>query len=223
MKTRAEIKAMAKESFRGRYWFCVGVVVLYWVVALALSYTGVGSLILGGPIAIGLYFLMINIFMGVPCDVGTMFSKAFEDFGRKLGGYLWMTLFLFLWSLLLFAFIVPGVVMLIIKGYAYSMTCYILSDCPNVKAQDALKLSMRMMKGHKWQFFVFQLSFLGWQLLNALTMGILGIFWVLPYQHISMAGWYLELREECLRQGVITTAELDGGPLMDGSAAPSAE
>lgn len=218
MKTRAEIKTMAKESFRGRYWFCVGVVVLYWVVTMALGYTGVGSLILGGPILIGLNFVMINVFMGSPCDVGTMFTKAFEDFGRKLGGYLWMTLFLFLWSLLLFAFVIPGVVMIILKGYAYAMTPYILSDCPNVKAQDALKLSMRMMKGHKWELFVFQLSFIGWQLLNALTMGILGIFWVGPYQQISTAGWYLELREECLRQGVITTDELDGGPLMEPQA-----
>jgi len=211
MKTRAEIKALAKESFRARYWFCVGVLALYWVVVMALSYTGVGSLILGGPILIGLNFVMVNLFMGTPCDVGTMFSKAFEDFGRKLGGYLWMQLFLFLWALIPLA----GVVICIVKGLAYAMTPYILSDCPNVKAQDALKLSMRMMNGHKGELFVLHLSFLGWMILNALTIGILGIFWTGPYRQLTIAGWYLELREECLRQGVITTDALDGVPLMD--------
>lgn len=211
MKTRAEIKALAKESFRGRYWFCVGVLALYWVIVMALSYTGVGSLILGGPIGIGLLFLMVNMFMGAACDVGTMFSKAFEDFGRKLGGYLWMELFLFLWALIPLA----GFFICIVKGLAYAMTPYILSDCPNVKAQDALKLSMRMMDGHKGELFVLHLSFLGWMILNILTMGILAIFWTGPYRQLTMAGWYLELREECLRQGVITTDELDGGPLME--------
>ena len=211
MKTRAEIKTLAKESFRGRYWFCVGVLALYWVIVMALSYTGVGSLILGGPILIGLNFVMVNLFMGAPCGVDSMFSKAFEDFGRKLGGYLWMQLFLFLWALIP----VAGIVICIVKSLAYSMTTYILSDCPNVKAQDALKLSMRMMQGHKGELFVLYLSFLGWWLLNALTLGILAIFWTGPYCQLTMAGWYLELREECLRRGVITTDELDGGPLMD--------
>ncbi len=211
MKTRAEIKALAKETFRGRYWFCVGVTALYLVILGALSYTGVGSLILGGPLLIGLNFLMVNLFMGAPCDVGSMFSKAFEDFGRKLGGYLWMELFLCLWALIP----VAGFFICIVKGLAYSMTCYILSDCPNVKAQDALKLSMRMMDGRKGELFVLHLSFLGWMILNALTMGILAIFWTGPYRQLTMAGWYLELREDCLRTGVITTDELDGGPLMD--------
>lgn len=215
MKTRAEIKSLAKESFRNRYWLCVGAFVLNGLISVALAYTMVGSLILSGPILIGMNYLFVRIFMGLDGDIGTMFSKAFEDFGRKLGGYLWMTLLLVLWSLLLILFIVPGVVMLIIKGYAYAMTPYILGDCPNVRAQDALKLSVRMMKGHKWQLFVFQLSFIGWHLLNAFTMGLLGIFWVFPYQQTAMAGWYLELREQCLREGVITTAELDGAPLTN--------
>lgn len=211
MKTSSEIKAMARESFHSRYWLCVSACVLYMLISFALAYTGVGSLILEGPLLIGMNFLFVNLFMGLDCDIGTMFSKAFEDFGRKLGGYLWMCLFLFLWALIP----VAGVVIVIIKGLSYAMTSYILSDCPNVKAQDALKLSMRMMQGRKWDYFLFQLSFLGWHLLGALTGGMVSLFWTIPYLQSAQAGWYLERREECLRTGIITTAELDGAPLTE--------
>lgn len=206
MKTRSEIKSLAKESFRSRYWVCVGAYVLYSLINFALCYTFIGELILAGPLAIGLNFLFVQVFLGAEVNIGTMFSKAFEDFGRKLGGYLWMLLFVVLWSLIPLA----GIIIVIIKAYAYSMTCYILCDCPNVKAKEALKLSMRMMHGHKWQYFVFQLSFIGWHLLNGLTCGLLGIFWLNPYAQSAYAGFYLELREQCLREGVITPAELDG-------------
>ena len=211
MKTRAEIKALAKESFRLNYWPLVGIVALYTVINARLVYTGVGSAILTAPIMTGFFFVMISCFSGMGCDVGAMFTKGFENFGRKLGGYWWMQLFLFLWFLIPIA----GLVLVVIKSLSYAMTMYILSDCPNVKAKDALALSKRMMKGHKWELFVFQLSFIGWHILSLLTCGVLYIFWTAPFCQLSFAGYYLELREDCLRRGVITTDELDGAPLMN--------
>ena len=114
-----------------------------------------------------------------------------------------MALFVFLWSLLFF---IPG----IIKSFSYAMTQYILADCPNVKARDALKLSMRIMNGHKADLFVFHLSFLGWAILGALTFGILNLFYVSPYMNSSLATFYLEVREDALRRGVITMGQLEG-------------
>ena len=57
--------------------------------------------------------------------------------------------------------VVPGIV----KAYAYRLTPYILADCPRVSATGALEISMRMTQGHKWEIFVMELSFLGWNLL----------------------------------------------------------
>ncbi|MDD3920912.1 MAG: DUF975 family protein [Eubacteriales bacterium] len=88
------------------------------------------------------------------------------------------------------------------------MTPYILADCPNVKAQDALKLSIRMMNGHKADLFVFTLSFLGWMLLSGLTGGILYIFYVGPYMNNAMAGYYAELKENAIMNGVVSVDEL---------------
>ena len=79
-----------------------------------------------------------------------------------------------------------------------------------MRATDALKLSMRIMMGHKWELFVFQLSFLGWFILNSFTGGLLGLFYVTPYYYTSLAGYYLEVREDALRRGVITLEQLEG-------------
>ena len=170
---------------------------------------GLLALLLGGPIAVGLNYFFVKNVRGEreELSVTTPFTEAFKNYPRKLGGSLWMGLFVFLWALL---FVIPG----IIKGISYSMTQYILADCPNVKARDALKLSMRMMNGHKWEYFVMGLSFLGWILLSALTLGILSVFYVDPYMRSSFAEYYLELRDEALRTGAITQGQLDGTELV---------
>ena len=176
------------------------------------SFVGYAALILlAGPLGVGTNFFFIMNVLGRPdLNVGTPFRETFTRFGRKLGGTLWMGLFVYLWSLLL---IIPG----IIKAYSYAMTPYILADCPNVKATDALKLSMRMMSGHKWELFVFHLSFIGWGILSGLTCGILGLFYVDPYMNSAQATYYLEVREAALRSGVITMAELEGSaPVLKG-------
>ena len=218
MRTRSEIKAIGKQKFTALYWPCVGAAFLVTLISAgisgAASYTSeygdwsfainLAGLFITGNLLIGLnYFFIQNILGREPVDIGTPFRAGFENYGRKLGGYLWMQLFIALWSLLL---IVPG----IIKSFAYAMTPYILADCPNVKAKDALKLSMRIMKGKKGKLFGFYLSFIGWGLLACLTAGILGIFYVTPYMNSSVACWYLEAREDALRNGVITLGQLEG-------------
>ena len=59
-----------------------------------------------------------------------------------------------------------------------------------------------MMKGHKWQCFVFELSFLGWEVLGALTMGIFNILYTNPYKIAAFTRYYAELREEAIEKGI---------------------
>lgn len=167
------------------------------------------TLLLGGPITVGMNYFFVKNVRGErdELSVTTPFTEAFQNYPRKLGGSLWMGLFVFLWGLL---FIIPG----LIKAISYSMTQYILADCPNVKATDALKLSMRMMKGHKWEYFVLGLSFIGWGLLSLLTLGLLGALYTGPYMRSSIAQYYLEVRNEALRTGAVTQGQLDGTELV---------
>jgi len=96
----------------------------------------------------------------------------------------------------------------IIKYYSYSLTGFVLADCPNVKATDAIKISMKMTKGHKVKLFVLDLSFIGWHLLSCLTLGILFVVYVLPYYTTTWSGFYEELKAQALESGAVTAEEL---------------
>jgi uncharacterized membrane protein len=84
-----------------------------------------------------------------------------------------------------FLLIVPG----ILAALDYAMVPYIAFDNPDIKIGDTLKLSRRLMYGHRWQYFCFGWRFIGWGLLCLLTLGI-GFFWLIPYAATSHWKFY---------------------------------
>lgn len=102
--------------------------------------------------------------------------------------------FLFLWSLTIVGFF--------IKQYSYRMVPYIVAENPNIEALDAIRLSRRMMKGHKWECFVADCSFLGWYLLNLVTFGLIGIFYSNGYNAAFFAEYYVYLRTLAKDNGI---------------------
>ena len=93
----------------------------------------------------------------------------------------------FLASLL---FAIPGIIL----GLAYSMVTYLVVDT-ELSSVDAMKKSREMMKGYKWDYFVFILSFLGWIILLPFTLGILAI-WLAPYMTVAEAIYYDRLKSK---------------------------
>jgi len=211
MKTRQEIKLIAKENMGKQRGTAIALVLIAVaaaiVAAIFLRIPFIGWLfylaILCGLIVyeVSLTGAYISIYHDEKVDVSSVVSTCQVNPLRKLGGMLWMVLWVYIWSLL---FIIPGIV----KGISYSMTPYILSQCPNVTAKDALKLSMRMTQGHKGELFVAGLSFIGWLLLSTITIYILAIVHVGPYMATTFAGYYVGLRDEALKNGVISPEEL---------------
>lgn len=94
-----------------------------------------------------------------------------------------------------------------IKYYSYYLVPCILAENPDIGARDAITLSRRMMKGHKWECFVLELSFLGWEFLGALTMGISNILFTEPYKAAVLGEYYAELRR-LAKEGQLENAEL---------------
>ncbi len=95
-------------------------------------------------------------------------------------------LYTVLWTLL---FIIPGIV----KSYEYQMIPYLLGEHPEMSTEEAFATSRELMHGNKWKAFVLDLSFLGWGILSVLTIGILAIFYVMPYIYLTKAALYREL------------------------------
>ena len=120
--------------------------------------------------------------------VGNLFRDSFGRWGRKVWGMFLMNFFISLWSLLL---IIPC----FIKYYAYALTPYILIDNPELSANQAINLSQKMMKGHKFDMFILHLSFIGWIFLSIFTFGI-GLLWLLPYMMTAQAAFYQDVKKE---------------------------
>ena len=90
--------------------------------------------------------------------------------------------------LLTAAALVPALIL----GFGFSRVPYLIAE-EGITGMAAIRRSWELMRGHKWEYFVFRLSFLGWELLSALTLGVLGIFKVNPYVNISDGGYHREL------------------------------
>lgn len=160
-----------------------GMVLVFLVVSLLLS------LLVTNPLNVGLYYTFYELYKsGDENLTGNMMKTAFGKVLRNGWGMILMYIFVFLWSLLL---LIPG----IIKAFSYAMTPYILADYPELSANQAINLSRKMMKGHKFDLFWLGLSFIGWIVLGAFTLGI-GYLWLVPYVQTSMAGFYQDVKEE---------------------------
>ena len=143
-------------------------------------------LIVSGPFQLGFAGYFLKRIRGEEITVNNIFD-GFNCFLNSFLLLLVMNLFIILWSFLLF---IPGIV----KSYGYSMAFFIMYDDPQIKPLDALKKSEIMMKGYKMKLFTLHLSFIGWFLLGALTLGIAS-FWISPYFELSVANFYENLKK----------------------------
>lgn len=134
---------------------------------------------------------------------GLGFSFEKSRYGNIVKTQFLKSLYLFLWSLL---FVIPGIV----KTYSYRLVPFILADDPNMDANEAITLSRRLMSGNKWRAFVLDLSFILWEFLNLLTVGILGILWVNPYIYSTDTELYLVLRYGIANPSNFTQQQGDG-------------
>jgi uncharacterized membrane protein len=113
---------------------------------------------------LGISLFFLATFRKHDVQVADMFL-GFEKFGKALGLFLFMELFVFLWSLL---FIIPG----IIASFRYSQAFFILADDPDKGIRQCMNESKAMMKGNKAKYFLLSLSFIGWMVLSAIPSGI---------------------------------------------------
>lgn len=126
-----------------------------------------------------------------------IFKNTFNDtFLKKFVLIILVGLLTFALSLL---FIIPG----IIFSYSAYFSLQIMYDYPNLKPSEAIKLSKKIIKGNRTELFVFDLSFIPWYLLTAITFGLAGIY-TLPYIETAKALYYENFRLRAIAEGRIT-------------------
>ena len=189
---RILLKQKAKESLQGKYGEAVLLVLISGLI------TGVGSglfeigtrfeslflLLLGqlisfivnGLITFGSLSFYLKISRGEEVEFNELFKKTHMFIPYILISLL-TGIFTVLWS---FLFLIPG----IIAALSYSQSLLIALDNPNMDAMETIKKSKELIDGHKMDYFVLNLSFIGWGILGIFTCGIL-YFWLIPYISVT--------------------------------------
>lgn len=179
------IRARARDAISGRWNSLALIFFVYTVLVGALSFTGVGALIISGPVSVAFAAISLKAVRGEYFELKNLFDGFYNFLNTFLLGLV-NSVFIALWSLL---FVIPG----IIKALSYSMSYYIMAENPEMSGEDARRESIMMMNGNKMRLFKLHFSFIGWYLLSMITLGIL-LFWVVPYVQAATAVFYEEIK-----------------------------
>lgn len=207
MINRIEIKKEAKEIISNKLGEAIKILLLLFLISflagfvisfgmeifeidsdsnLGTTIKSVLEIILNGLFSFGMLSFFLKLSRGEDVTYKELFSKT-NMFFKFIITSLLMGLIIAGGCLL---FIIPGIILAI----ALSLTMYVLLDNPNMSSIDAIKRSYDMMKGYKMEFFMLQLSFLGWLILGIFTLGILYL-WLIPYMSVAQANFYNKIKD----------------------------
>lgn len=138
-------------------------------------------------------FNYLDIFRGEKEEINLSkdIFRAFKE------GYFWKIVALtFVISVIMFIlFFIPiiGWGLMIYFGLSWSQSTYILYDkLKNNEYKgiwDVLTSSKELMVGYKFKYFLFNLTFIGWYILDAISFGLSRI-WTMPFRTMSMVAFY---------------------------------
>ena len=200
---RVEIKNNAKESLKGNLEEAIKLILILAAIGFVSGMiTGIGdankndaiillgdfvSFIATALVSFGSLSFFLKISRNEEVTYKELFSKT-DMFIPYIIISLITGILTILWS---FLFIIPG----IIAALSYSQAMLIKLDNPEMDAMECIRESKRLMNGHKLDYFILSLSFIGWMILGIFTFGILYL-WLIPYISVSQANFYNALLEE---------------------------
>ena len=212
--TSKELRAIARENLQGNWGISVGVALVaallggmvagsgnisfqfnedtvrnlppvFWGFLLpfvsVVGLLGLAMFIIGGVVELGYAKFLLK----QHDKKELVFSDLFSQFNRFGTGFAQRFLRMLYTALLALLFVVPG----IIKSLSYAMTPFILEDHPELTASEAINRSKKLMDGHKMDLFILSLTFIGWEILSGLTLGI-GFLFLNPYRNAAYAAFY---------------------------------
>lgn len=212
MKMYSEYRAQARETLKGRWnemallMLVMSLIAVFFAVPnyigtlaemtwLALSGSGCSLLVtwlITVPLSYAFYNLCLTYARREELE-DSYFAALFKDFAANWSKYVLSGLLV---GLLVALITIPTLMIgAIILGLAYAMVPFVIHDNKEMGVREVLRTSRLMMRGHKWQLFVLELTFIGWALLCIFTLGI-GLLWLQPYMATSYAHFYEDVKAE---------------------------
>ena len=145
-------------------------------------------------LALPLYIGFISYILSLTREEEVSLTDIFQDY-KKIG-------LIVITLIISYVFIIFGYILLIIPGimiaFSLVMVGYLLADSKKTsisEARNIIRESIEMMNGYKLDYFIFELSFIGWYFLGAITFGIAYIY-VIPYFTFANTLYYQRLKEK---------------------------
>ena len=220
MLDRKELKALSKNQLRGQWTTVVLInllfIVIEFIIANLLNFSEVNisitmlisilNLVTMAFINISTYNLFIKLTRGKKVKFNDIFFTG-KTFIKTIGimliqsilvTVLFIILYFILFGLLfitsssiILLFIISVVIMMILFAYLYPSIILMCED-EDRGIFECISMSFSLMHGNVWRYIVLQLSFIGWDLLCILSLGI-GLLWLIPYQNTVNMNFFNEI------------------------------
>lgn len=170
---------------------------------------GIAVQVMSMELSVGFVLYALRVWRRQKAGVGDLFD-SFGVFFRAIWIQLLPSLLVSLWSML---YALPVSTLLLMTGrtwwalvclpllapaimavYSYRLAVYLMLDNPGASCWQCVAMSRQIMRGHRWEAFVLDLSFIGWALLGIIPLaGLFVLIWLAAYQQVTCAGFYERL------------------------------
>lgn len=141
-------------------------------------------------------WLLLWGLLSIPIVVGfTLITASFISSLTKF--------YMILLTVIFFISFIP----MFIKAVAYSQMFFLVAEYPDLTARKAMKISILITNGYKWEITKTFFSFMGWFILSILTFGFLDLY-VTPYYKMTMTNVFHALMKNALENGIIRPEDL---------------
>lgn len=218
MFDRKQIKIEAKNHLKGHWKYPLQTTLAVFFVSVLFNFNEILSpltktelsqnqffnfiwFLLSSIISVATAYFYLNFVQNKDDTNFQVFLDGFNLFAKASLTFLILLIRLIGWT---FLFIIPG----IIKTFAYSQVTYIIADYPDIRVNDAFRMSNLITNGYKLDIFVFYLSFIGYFLLIFFSFG-LATFFFTPYIETATTKLYLTLKANAIEAGILTVNKDD--------------
>lgn len=208
-----EFKTISKNQLKGKWKYPVLFTIAYFIFSMFLNFLQNNYFFIG--------FLAIIIAAGISLLVPKFYLEFIRNEGNislnnlkiNFKQYLNYILFSVVIGILSIVIIVPIIVfilmsnvsliilsiLLLLVSILFTILSLALIPVPyliidtDMNIFKVCKVSINMMNGYKWKYFIMMLSFFGWAILSILTLGV-GFLWLSPYISTTSANFYNKLK-----------------------------
>ena len=132
------------------------------------------------------FYTFVKLLLPMVCLILIIILMGFLIGSSIINGSANLNVLLLIASITLY---IASIVYIVSRALLYALAYNIAYDNPNLSSKACVLKSEALMKGNRGNLFLLELSFIGWVVLAAFTLGI-GFLWLFPYMQVALVCFY---------------------------------